>query len=88
MKYISIEKCACVCVYIDIGTCFCKSISIYICTMSFIYWGGGGRGGKEGRMVQGIKANKVNPELILIGMVRTIAKGNICTGINQAVTGP
>jgi len=42
--------------YIDIGTCICKSISIYVSREAYM-----------GRGSEGIKASKLNPEPWLAG---------------------
>lgn len=61
--------------YIDIGTCICKSISIYVSRDAYI-----------GRGLQGIKASKLNPEPSLVGMVERCRRGASVHCLSQAVT--
>lgn len=61
--------------YIDIGTCICKSISIYVSRDAYI-----------GRGLQGIKASKLNPEPSLVGTVGRCRRDALGRSVNQAVT--
>lgn len=61
--------------YIDIGTCICKSISIYVSRDAYI-----------GRGLQGIKASKLNPEPWLVGMVERRRRDALVYCTSQAVT--